>query len=303
MVWIKRNKFFVVCCVLALGMLGAAGFYDYKSWSRNDAAFSSLNEIYGKLKELTSKKPSPGSGKINNIEIAREQERQVTAWIRQTEKYFQPIARIPDGNSGASRAKEFGDALSQTIAQLQHDAVGANVTLPPDFGFSFTAERNRLTFAPGSLDPLAVQLGEVKAISEILFAARVNSLDGVQRAGVSDDDTTGPQSDYISEVSQTNNLAVLAPYQITFRSFSPEIAGVLAGFENSPHGFIVKGINVQRADATTDASGAPAAPMTAPPETPASAMSAGRGGLQTVLAEQLLRVTIEVEIVKLLPRN
>lgn len=299
MVWIKRNKFFVICCILALGMLGAAGFYDYKSWDRNATAFGTLNEIYEKLRQLTNAKQSPGSGKINNIEIAREQERQVNAWIRDTEKYFQPIARIPDASSGALRSEEFGKALSRTIAELQHDAAVANVTLPPDFGFSFTAERNRLTFAPGSLDPLAVQLGEVKAIAEIFFAARVNSLDGVQRAGVSDDDTTGPQSDYISEISQTNNLAVLTPYQITFRSFSPEIAGVLAGFENSPHGFIVKGINVQPADATTDAGGAPLAQA----EMLASAMPAGRGGLQTVLAEQLLRVTIEVEIVKLLPRN
>jgi len=35
--------------------------------------------------------------------------------------------------------------------------------------------------------------------------------------------------------------------------------------------------------------------------TPAPAVSTGKGGLQTVLKEQLLRVTIEVEIVK--PKN
>ena len=33
-----------------------------------------------------------------------------------------------------------------------------------------------------------MQLGEVKAISEVLFAARVNALDGIQRVRVSDDD-------------------------------------------------------------------------------------------------------------------
>ena len=287
--WIKRNKFFVIGLILALGLLGAAGFYDYQSWSRNEAAFDHLNGIYGNLKELTGKKLSPGNDKINNIEIAREQERQLRAWVRETRKYFQPIERIPDVGNGTLRPKEFGDALSQTIAQLQHDAASANVTLPPDYGFSFNAERNQLTYATGNLDPFAVQLGEVKTISEILFAARVNWLDSVQRTRVSDDDTAG-QSDYIDETSQTNNLAVLTPYQITFRAFSPEIAEVLAGFENSPHGFIVKGINVQRADATAAAPAAPATP-------------AGRGGLQTVLAEKLLRVTLEVEVVKLSSRN
>jgi hypothetical protein len=199
--------------------------------------------------------------------------------------------------------EEFGKGLSRTIKQLQDEAAAANVALPPDYGFSFTAERNRLTFAPGSLDPLAVQLGEVKTISEILLAAQINTLDGVQRVRVSDDDTAGPQSDYIDEIPQTNNLAVLTPYQITFRAFSPEIAQVLAGFENSRHGFIVKGINVQRADGSTEATGGaslPNNPIDAPPPV---APAPGTGGLQTVLKEQLLRVTIEVEIVKLSQGN
>lgn len=295
--WIKRNKFFVIGVILALGMLGAAGFYDYQSWNRNEAAFSDLNETYENLGRLTRKQPSPGNDKVDNIAAAREQERQLRAWIREARKYFQPIERIPDANSGTLRAEEFANGLSLTIDQLQHDAASANVTLPPDFGFSFTAERNRMTFASGSLDLLAAQLGEVKTISEILFEARVNSLDSVQRVRVSDDDTSGPQSDYIDETPVTGDLAVLTPYQITFRAFSPEIAQVLAGFASSPHGFVVKGINVERADGNAAATGA-AAPQ-GETGTPPPAMPTGRGGLQTVLNEQLLRVTIEVEIVKL----
>ena len=147
----------------------------------------------------------------------------------------------------------------------------------------------------------------MKTISEILFAARVNSLDGIQRVRVSDDDANGPQADYFDDHSVTNNLAVLTPYQITFRSFSPEIAQVLAGFASSPHGFIVRSINVQPAGAaaataperrrrcrTATAADNPASPPTVVP---------GRGGLQTVLNEQLLRVTLVVEVVKLLPKK
>ena len=98
----------------------------------------------------------------------------------------------------------------------------------------------------------------------------------------------------------TNDEAVLTPYQITFRAFSPEIAQVLSGFASSPHGFIVKGINVQRAEGNASGDGSA---QGASSEMPPPAMPAGRGGLQTVLNEQLLRVTIEVEIVKLLQRN
>ena len=50
MAWIKRNLFFVIGGVIALALLGAAGFYDFKSRSRNEAAFANLNEIYETLK-------------------------------------------------------------------------------------------------------------------------------------------------------------------------------------------------------------------------------------------------------------
>ena len=77
----------------------------------------------------------------------------------------------------------FAGALHRTLAQLQHEAAAANVALPPEYDFSFIARTlaPRLTFAPGSLEPLSVQLGEVKAISEVLFAAGINALDGIQR--------------------------------------------------------------------------------------------------------------------------
>jgi len=120
----------------------------------------------------------------------------------------------------------------------------------------------------------------------------------VQRLRVSDDDTAGPASDYIDDPPVKTELAVLTPYEVTFRAFTPEIAQVLAAFASSPHGFIVKAINVQRAGTTTDATQTPSS------ATPAAGMALpGKGGLQTMLNEQLLRVTLLVEVVKLTPRN
>ena len=94
------------------------------------------------------------------------------------------------------------------------------MTLPPKYNFSFEAQRSLVKFAPGSLGALATQFGEVKTISEVIFEAHVNSLDGIQRVRVSEDDASGPQADYFDDHSVTNNLVVLTPYQITFRSFS-----------------------------------------------------------------------------------
>jgi hypothetical protein len=297
--WIKRNLFFAVGGLMALVLLGGAGWYDYRSWDHNATTLNRLDEIVGKLKELRDKKPSWGSPKVDNIKTAKDQEADVRAWITGTTNSFQPIQPIPDEPVVTSEA--FAADLRRTIDQLQHEADDASVQLPPKYGFSFEAQRGTVKFAAGSLPELAVQLGEVKKISEILYAARVNALDGIQRVRVSDDDIAGPQTDYLGDVSVTNALAVMTPYAITFRSFSPELAAVLAGFADSPNGMIVKAVNLQPAT-VVEVGGAPSpyAPqgipgMFQPPIAP------GRGGLPTVLKEQMLRITLEVVIVKPLP--
>jgi hypothetical protein len=154
---------------------------------------------------------------------------------------------------------------------LQRDAVKASVALPPKdasgqtYSFSFAAQRDRLDYARGSLEPLSVQLAEVKAVCAVLFQAKVNSLDTIRRERVSDDDFKGPQTDYLPEKSVTNELAVLSPYEVTFRCFSSELAAVLTGFTASPCGLLVKTINVESAPAAAPANEAVAPAVTAAP--------------------------------------
>ena len=100
--WFKRNLFFAIGVLVALGLLAAAGFYDYKSWSHNQKAFADLNEVYNTAEEIwPDKKPSPGNGKTNNIDAAKDQDRQLRQWISETTNYFQPIAaHSPPANGG-----------------------------------------------------------------------------------------------------------------------------------------------------------------------------------------------------------
>ena len=317
--WIKRNLFFVIGGVVALGLLGAGGFYIYQGWNRNSDASAKLQEFYDQLKSLQQQKPSPGNSKIDNTKIAKEQHRQLRGWIDTAGKYFQAIPPIPADNV---TSETFAGELRRTVDTLQHDADSAGVALPPKYNFSFSAQQPLMKFADGSLEPLAVQLGEVKAIAEAVFAARVNALDGIQRVRVSDDDAKGPAGDYIDDHAVTNDLAVMTPYVITFRCFTPELSHVISTFATASNTFLIKAINVQPAGAalavTGDVTGGmpgglpPGGAMAGrypgmagfmpPPATPAQPV-AGKGGLQTVLKEQLLRVSLEVEIVKLLPKR
>jgi hypothetical protein len=346
MAWIKRNLYFVIGCVLALGLMGGAGYYTFTRLQRNAKAKEDLNQAYEELKRLNNQSPHPGDGKqVDNIKLAKEQQQELRKFLAKTTSSFVRISPIPDSPKVAG--SEFASALRLTIAQLQRQATNNSVVLPSNYNFSFEAQRQQ-PFLVGNLDALAVQLGEVKAISDILNQAKINSLLSIRRERVSTEDNSGPPTDYLDAHSQTNDLAVLAPYEISFQAFSAELAAVVSGFANSPHAILVKSINVRPAagvlmdpavmtyapttfyapipnritpppgersererfaqrygiggggkDAMAQRYGVP--PVAPTPFVAAPTTAAPRGGLQPMLDERQLDVTIMVQIVKLLP--
>ena len=265
--WIKRNLYFLAGSFVALVLMGLAGWYLYSKGQENAETLGKLEEQYDKLKRLNEQKPHPGSDKVDNIKAAKEQQAELQACLQKARAHFQLCPRIPAPESTNVTSQEFSSALSRTIDELQRAATKANVTLPgresgssAAYSFSFAAQRQRLAYAAGSPDLLAVQLGEVKAICEVLFQANINSLESLRRERISEDDYKGPQTDYLPEHSETNELAVLTPYEVVFHCFSSELAGVLAGFASSPYSLQVKTINVEPAPAVV-APATPAAPV------------------------------------------
>jgi hypothetical protein len=241
MSWVKRNLYFLIGGIIALVLLGGAGWYLYSKWDLNNTNLGNLNQAYADLKALNDKSPNPGG---ENIKIAKEQRKELLDYIGRTQKYFQRIPPIPD--LPKTTDGDFARALNRTIDQLRRDSTNASVNLSQDnYNFSFQAEKLKINFDQRGLEPLSKQLGEVKAICDILFQARINALDGLRRERASGDDSSGPATDYLGENATTNTLAILTPYELTFRCFSPELAAVLSGFASSPYGLIVKTINVE----------------------------------------------------------
>ncbi|MGA2246816.1 MAG: hypothetical protein ABSH48_17630 [Verrucomicrobiota bacterium] len=325
--WIKRNLLFVVVGLVALGALGAAGFYIYSSFSSNADESQKLSGIYATLNDLNNQQPQPGNDKINNTETAKAQQQQLRDWINQAAARFHTIAPIP---TGEVTSKTFATALGTTVYELTQEAKDNSVSLPPQYYFSFQVQNSLLNISSG-LGPLAQQLGEVRAITEIMFAAGVNNLDSIQRVRVSEDDVAkGLEADYTDKTPVTNSLASITPYVVTFRCFTPELAKVIAGFANSTNPFIIKSVAVQQASteaAALSMAGAPPAPAPPsaygyqqrysnryglnapamppprPPTQPSPGTMSSKGGLQTVIKQQLLRVTLEVDVVKLLLKS
>jgi hypothetical protein len=157
--WIKRNLFFVIGGVLTIGLLGFAGFYIFKGWSANTDASQKLNELYATLQQISQEPSQPGNDKIDNSQVAKDQEKEMRDWIAQAKDYFRPIAPIP---AGQVTSKTYATALGTTIYQLQEEAKAGGINLPPQYNFSFQVQSTKLTISSG-LEPLATQLGEVKA--------------------------------------------------------------------------------------------------------------------------------------------
>jgi hypothetical protein len=326
MSWIKRNISFVVLSVIAVVALGAAGWYCFSKWQLDKTSWDELNAAYDELRTLGAAKPNPGNKSVDNVKRAREQQTELNKEIQKIARFFTPIPAIPDAPNVSDQ--DFATGLRQTVNQLQRDAATASVILPPDYPFSFFVQRTEVKFPAGSTLPLAQQLGEVKAICDVLFAARVNSLDKIRRERVSEIDTRGPLGDYLDEKSVTNENAVLTPYEVTFRCFSSELAGVLAGMANQSHAMIVRAINVEQPGAATSSAnmmttpanttgmvmndqgfmvpasslGSPAGPAPGLP-TPGVAPTVRRGGLPIILDEKQVRVTMVINVVKLLPKK
>jgi hypothetical protein len=335
--WIKRNLVFVIGGAITLVLMALAGWYCFSGWSNNAEQKEEITKAYEELNALYANKPAPGDGKkVNNIALAKEQQKEAQEFIQKLAGFLERIPALPPGANVSGR--DYSAALQETITQLQREATNSSVILPPRYKFSFEKQAGLVTFAPGTLDALAAQLGEVKAICDVLNAAKINSLDAIRRERVpgSPDDLSGPASDYTEHLSVTNELAILTPYEITFRCFTPELAAVLAGFAQSRYGLIVKAINVEPAlnPLTSDVAaaqpiyvqpvaqpqlrpgigeeGGPRSPygnrygvpgQVAPVAVaqPVYATPAPRSGLQPFLKEKQLKVTLLLHVVKLLP--
>jgi hypothetical protein len=255
MAWIKRNLFFFIGSILALGMVGAGGWYFYTEYSAEGQFGSQINEDYDKLRDLKQQSPHPGtkSGPVDNVQAALDQQAALHAWIDSTRPYFQPVKQLENLNN-------FPNELDSSVAQLQREARQDGVSLPPSYYFTFLAQKSMLVIPKKTLPQLAARLGEVKVICGILFDAKINALESIRREVVSEDDTNGP--DYLppDQHTVTTPLAEMTPYEVTFDCFSGELAAVLGNFAASPYGLVVTSVVVEPAQSGASTSTMGAAP-------------------------------------------
>lgn len=239
MEWVKKNLFFVIPLAIAVILLGVAVYKYFGIRSEDRDITMLLEERAVRLREMYEKPIFPSAENLRAIE--NDQQRLLN-FINQCKKYFQPVPELNVPNVQALKTE-----LDKAIDKFNKAAKSAGVNIPTNnFAYSFDELVRRIDFSPFSIRPIATQISEIDKILEILFNAKINTLEFIQRARVCPEDrmATASSGFYIADGPITNSLGIIYPYRITFRCFSSELEEVLNGFARSPYGFVIKAIDV-----------------------------------------------------------
>ena len=258
MVWIKRNLVLVVSGLVGLSLIGFGTYLVMNGLSRNKQLSEDVEGTRSRANQLYDANPFPSQA---NIDKAKQETESLKAALARAHGFFKPV---PVEKMDVKRFMVWRDEL---LSGLRDAARRAGTELPAasDYSFSFATQQKKTQFSPDTLPHVPEQMAEVKSICAMLFDARVNRIGNIRRARVCGDDKSSANgSDYTSGtlelVTDTTSHMVSSPYEITFYSFSVEVADVLNRIHRSPHGFLVKAIQVEPEDGKLADAAGPAFP-------------------------------------------
>jgi len=305
MAWIKRNLLFVVGLAVALALVSVGVFYLLDSMQEAERISADLDAKNQSLEALVNRDPFPNTA---NIDKLKAELKRVSEFKTKAKEKFGQDGKLENLDNASFKA-----LLEGVISNLEREADRSGVSLPDKYDFTFGEQRKRLQLAANSLSPLAIQLQDLSGICQILFTAKIHTLSSLKRTAVGTNDVVGG-NDFISKKITPNTTAgtIAYPYEITFQCFSTGLGGVLGGFINASQAYVLKTINIERGASMDrpspvtamafpprmDANLARRYGMGAPPPQQIQPPAATRAG-EVVLDEKPLRVTIRLEIVKM----
>ncbi len=269
--WVKSNIGLVLGGVVALALMGVAGWFLYTQIEAEKAAQVQLEQNMNNLSNLLTRDPHPGdpdNGVDNIAAVQAEQAKVAKSLLEPLQKLFKPFDVPTDLDTF-----KFKSLLEERVAKMQRAARRSGTGLPKEgdtrYSFSFSDVRPKVSFKPETLQPMAFQLAQIEVISEVLFDAKVHSINGIKRPEiveeeeeVEDEDDLDDEDDtdfssfsfsstgenYIEDVPMTNDItgAILYPFQLSFQCFSSELSGVMGRFNDNEHFFRIKWMVVEQ---------------------------------------------------------
>lgn len=244
MAWVKRNLGLVIGGVIALALLGVAGFYLWSNYQQDQEVTAKLDETTDKFKSLLNRPLQPGGegAKVNNIQLLKDENARMDRFLQDVRARFGK-REIPTNISN----RDFRAMLDNTIHDLQRSADSLGITVPgkKDYWFTFAPQKTAVEFK--NVEMLTHELMDVKDLCDILFSAKVSDIVGIKRVPASSEDNN--QTDFMpsDKKATTNEFAIITPYELRFQGFSSELARVLDRFTAAKRCFVVRSVAVDKA--------------------------------------------------------
>jgi len=259
MAWVKRNLGLVIGGLVALALLGVAGFYLWSNYQQDQEVTAKLDETTERFKSLLNRPLQPGGegAKVNNIELVKEENARLERFLQDVRARFGK-REIPTNISN----RDFRALLDNTVHELQRTASSLAISVPEkkDYWFSFAPEKSAVEFK--NVEMLTHQLMDIKDLCEILFAAKISDLVAIKRVPASSEDNNANDFLPSDKKATTNEFAVVTPYELRFQGFSSELARVLERMIAAKRCFVVRSVAVDKAPTPEEAQQAmPVNPM------------------------------------------
>ncbi|MEW6304824.1 MAG: hypothetical protein AB1705_15220 [Verrucomicrobiota bacterium] len=292
MLWIKRNLGLLLGIVGALALSGLAAWYLIAQIAANNNFAKELEEQKAEMTRLGGLTYFPND---KNIATTKSEMVRLSSLLTRVQQLYQsePPPKLDD--------QQFASQMLTTIAELQTQAQTNGVILPAKYGFTFDSLREHVKFDQAGIPLLTTQLREVKELCEVLFSNRIHSLVSIQRVRVATNDPPSG-AHYLTKTMASNNWLTITPYEVTFRGFATEVAGVLDGLQRTKTYFVVRTVDVIPLEVTRQETPPPPPPPTKgpAPKTGAAATPAQpKAELIRVLDERPLQCRLRLEVVKL----
>ena len=309
MAWLKRNPGLVIGGVVALALMGLAGWFLWSKIQEEATVTTQLEDANRRFNDLLRRPIHPGNETVNNIELAKEEADRLRMLLEEVRKEV-GTNDIPRKVSN----QEFRALLDNTITELQRDADKYGITLPSkDYWFTFSPQKTLVEF--NSVEMLMQQLMDIKALTEVMYDAKIHDLISLKRVPAATEDNNA--TDFLGDKKPTTNeVAVVTPYEITFQGFSSELAKVLEGLINTDQCFVVRTVGVESATEPQQDAGMMAPGMPSPygaggrygnpyggRYAPSYAPQPARRPGNVLLDEQKLKFVLMVDAVRLKPRE
>jgi hypothetical protein len=236
MPWIKKNLTLVLGGLVGLILLAGSAFFLFSEASREGGINSQLEEKRNEWTRLNNLNPFPDE---KNIKATKDEAARVGTIAGLLRENIKPVEVPPVTDTFSLRL-----LVETTISELTKEAEAAGVNLPDRYAFTFQRLRDiGGQFDSNGIPKLAEQVAQISVLSRVMFNAKIHSLDTIRRPPVLKDEGSG--SDYLTKKAVTNEWVVRAPYDLSIRCFSSELAAVIRGLAALDQCIAIKTLNVE----------------------------------------------------------